>query len=138
MAKSDTQTVAEQRNTEEEAKLRYQLGMVEGDKMTPHVRSQLRQLRENQTRRMKRSLTDMLDRILLDVMSVYRDVLMLQLGANQDLMNDDVAEVIEHIARTSSPEQTLARIDVIDQARTRLTNGANPLLAMEAMVVALR
>ena len=106
--------------------------------MTPHVRSQLRQLRENQTRRMKRSLTDMLDRILLDVMSVYRDVLMLQLGANQDLMNDDVAEVIEHIARTSGPEQTLARIDLIDQARTRLTNGANPLLAMEAMVVALR
>lgn len=138
MAKSDTETVAEQRNTEEEAKLRYQLGMVEGDKMTPHVRSQLRQLRENQTRRMKRSLTDMLDRILLDVMSVYRDVLMLQLGANQDLMNDDVAEVIERIARTSSPEQTLARIDLIDQARTRLTNGANPLLAMEAMVVALR
>jgi DNA polymerase-3 subunit delta' len=42
------------------------------------------------------------------------------------------------LAEESSAEQTLRRMDAIGQARTRLAGNVAPLLAIEAMAVALR
>jgi DNA polymerase III subunit delta' len=62
----------------------------------------------------------------------------LQAGANVELVNDEEREAVASVARTSSPVQTLRRIDAVLVARDAIDAAAAPLLAVEAMTVALR
>lgn len=104
----------------------------------PHVRSQLAELEKNHKRRAKRFVADMLDRSLLDLLSVYRDVLVLHADPGADLVNAEMRPDLEQLARRLSPEQSLRRMEAIRQTRARLGTNASPLLALEAMAVALR
>ena len=98
----------------------------------------LKDLTRQQKARATRSKRDAIDRALIDLASFYRDVLVLQAGASVELVNDEEREAVASVARTSSPEQTLRRIDAILVARTAIEAAAAPLLAVEAMTVALR
>lgn len=104
----------------------------------PHVRAQLADLEKNQKRRAKRFVVDMLDRSLVDLMSVYRDVLVLHADPGADLINAEMRPDLERLARALTAEQTLQRLDVIRETRARLGTNASALLAVEAMTVALR
>jgi DNA polymerase-3 subunit delta' len=75
---------------------------------------------------------------LLDLVSFYRDVLVRQLGAPVDEANVDVAHEVDKVARTSTPERTLQRIETILACRSMVAANVAPLLAVEAMTVALR
>ncbi len=98
----------------------------------------MRQLEDDQKRRATRSQRDGLDRALIDLLSLFRDVLVVQLGAGVDLVNTEIAEGVRTLAEDSTPEQTLHRMDAISLARTRLAGNVAPLLAFEAMAIALR
>lgn len=127
-----------ERNAREKSELLRQLGMDEGARATKQSRALLRQLEEDQKRRAKRALTDALDRAMVDLLAIYRDVLMVQLDSGQELINTDLSDLVHGIAADSSPAQTMARIDHIEQARRRLIANGNVLLVLEAMVVSLR
>lgn len=127
-----------ERNAREKSELLRQLGMDEGERATKQSRALLRQLEEDQKRRAKRALTDALDRALVDLLAIYRDVLMVQLCSGQELINTDLSDLVHRIAADSSPAQTMARIDHIEQARRRLIANGNVLLVLETMVVSLR
>ena len=127
-----------ERNAREKSELLRQLGMDEGERATKQSRALLRQLEEDQKRRAKRALTDALDRALVDLLAIYRDVLMVQLDSRQELINTDLSDLVHGIAADSSPAQTMARIDHIEQARRRLSENGKVLLVGEAMVVSLR
>lgn len=127
-----------ERNAREKSELLRQLGMDEGERATKQSRALLRQLEEDQKRRAKRALTDALDRALVDLLAIYRDVLMVQLDSGQELINTDLSDLVHGIAADSSPAQTMARVDHIEQARRRLIANGNVLLVLEAMVVSLR
>lgn len=127
-----------ERNAREKSELLRQLGMDEGARATKQSRALLRQLEEDQKRRAKRALTDALDRAMVDLLAIYRDVLMVQLDSGQELINTDLSDLVHGIAADSSPAQTTARIDHIEQARRRLIANGNVLLVLEAMVVSLR
>ena len=75
---------------------------------------------------------------MIDLLSLYRDVLTVQLGAGVDLVNQDFDEGIRAVAVESDPGQSVRRMDAIAQARTRLGGNVAPLLVLEAMMVALR
>jgi DNA polymerase-3 subunit delta' len=75
---------------------------------------------------------------MVDLLSLYRDVLVVQLGAEVDLVNAELAETVRSLAADSTPEQTVRRMDSIGVARTRLAGNVAPLLALEAMTIALR
>lgn len=77
---------------------------------------------------------------MLDLLSLYRDVLVVQLGASGDvaLVNEGAEELVRSLAESSTPEQSLHRMDAIGEARQRLAGNVAPLLALEAMMVALR
>ena len=137
-AKAQTEAQTQERDAEEKAALLRQLGMVEGERITPQLRSQVRQLEEEQKRRAKRAMQDVLDRALVDLLAIYRDVLMVQLGTGADLVNVDLEPLVADLARQSSPRQTMERIDAIELARHRLVANVQPLLALEAMAVSLR
>ena len=123
---------------EEEAELRRSLGVEEGGRVPPAVSAQITALREDQKRRATRAQRDRLDRALVDLLSLYRDVLTVQLGADVALVNRDFADRIAEVAASTSPEQSIRRMDAISQARTRLAGNVAPLLALEAMTVSLR
>lgn len=137
-AQADAKAATEERDATERAALLRTLGADGVATLPPAVRSQVRQLEEDQKRRATRAQRDVLDRAMLDLLSLYRDVLVVQLGADVSLVNLDHEESVRAIAASSRPEQTLRRMDAIGQARTRLEGNVAPLLAVEAMAVALR
>jgi len=65
-------------------------------------------------------------------------VLAVQAGAEVELVNEEMREAVTAIGRSSSPETTLRRIDAVLRAREQVDLNVAPLLAVEAMTVALR
>ena len=112
------------------------MGITDGDVIPPTLRSQFRTLEEQQKRRATRSLRDGLDRILVDLMSVYRDVLRLQLGVAEGLTNLEFDSELRHRAQSTTPAETLAALDAVAQARTRIASNVAPVLTLEAMLIA--
>jgi DNA polymerase III subunit delta' len=97
----------------------------------------LKELTDRQKSRATRLKRDALDRALLDLAGFYRDVLVVQFGAPVDLANADVEHEIRRVARATTPEATLRRMQAIMQCRERIDANAHPLLAAEAMTLAL-
>ena len=98
----------------------------------------LRDLERQQKRRATRTQRDFLDRALLDLASFYRDVLVVQTDAGVDLVNEEVRPAVVRVATSSTPEQTLRRVEAVLAARDAVDANVAPLLACEAMTVALR
>lgn len=139
-AKAEAAARSEERDAREKAELLRALGVEAGATVPPALRAQVKQLEEDQKRRATRQQRDSLDTAMLDLLSLYRDVLVVQLGASGDvaLVNEGAAELVRSLAESSTPEQSLHRRDAIGEARQRLAGNVAPLLALEAMMVALR
>ena len=138
LAEAEATSSFEQRDAAERQSLLASLGAPESGTLPPSIRSQVKRLEEDQVRRAKRSKNDYFDRALTDLLSFYRDVLMLQLGNSDALVNESLRRELTEYAAQGSPEQTLLRMEEINVVRRRLvsTNVA-PLLAIEAMAVSL-
>jgi DNA polymerase-3 subunit delta' len=135
IAADDAKAIVEERDEDERARALRSLGVEPGATPPPAVRAQLRALEEDQKRRATRSLRDGIDRILVDLLSVHRDVLMLQLGSPSELVNRErEAELMTLSARTT-PADTIASLDAIATARQRIDGNVAPALALEAMLV---
>ncbi len=137
-AQAEAKASTTERDAAERAALLRSLGAEGATTLPPALRSQVKALEDEQKRRATRAQRDVLDRAMVDLLSLYRDVAVVQLGAGVDLVNVEHADLVDELARTSTPEQTLRRMDAIGQARTRLEGNVAPLLAVEAMAVALR
>ena len=98
----------------------------------------LKDLEKRQKSRGTRTSRDALDRALVDLAAFYRDVLLLQLGTGTALVHADLAEQAATIARATTPESTLRRIDAVLHCREAVDANVAPLLAVEAMALALR
>lgn len=138
LAQSEAKAATEERDATEKAELLRALGVPDGETLPPKLRTQLRDLEADQKRRATRRQRDVLDRAMVDLLSLYRDVLVVQLGADVDLVNMELAEAVRSLAADSTPEQTVRRMDAIGVARERLDGNVAPLLAVEAMTIALR
>ncbi|MBX3094155.1 MAG: DNA polymerase III subunit delta' [Cryobacterium sp.] len=138
VAADDAKAITEERDTDERAAAMRSLGLEPGAAVPPALRGQLKNLDEDQKRRATRSLRDGIDRILVDLLSLYRDVLLLQLDAELELVNSEIVGQLEKLAAASSPEQTLATLDAIATARRRIESNVAPALALEAMLVSAR
>lgn len=98
----------------------------------------LKELEERQKSRATRIKRDSLDAALLELAGFYRDVLTIQFGAPVELANEDHRFDLDRLARTSTPEETLLRLEAIMQGRRRLEANVNPQIAVEAMTLALK
>jgi DNA polymerase-3 subunit delta' len=66
-------------------------------------------------------------------------VIALQTGAQGDLVNEEMRGEVADVARRSTAEENLRRIDAIFTAREQMMEfNTAPLLALESMMVALR
>ncbi|WP_030749306.1 DNA polymerase III subunit delta' [Streptomyces griseus] len=137
-AAEDAKQVAEEVDTKETEELKAALGAVQGGRMPRGTAGMMKELEDKQKRRGRRTQLDSLDLALTDLTGFYRDVLALQLGARTPLANEDVRDTIERIARDTTPESTLRRVEAVLACRTALGRNVAPLLAVEAMTMALR
>lgn len=138
IAGDDAEAITEQRDAHERENTLRSLGIAPGQAIPPALRSQIKVLEEDQKRRAKRSLRDGIDRILVDLSSLYRDIIMVQLGRTDAVINREIADRIDSAASRSTPAETLATLDAIARARRRIESNVAPLLALEAMLVTFR
>ena len=137
VAGDDAKAITEQRDAQERASALRSLGVEPGGTVPPALRSQLRALEDDQKRRATRSLRDGIDRILVDLLSLYRDVLLLHLGVAEEPINQAVRGRLDEATAASTPASTLAVMDAIAVARRRIESNVAPALALEAMLVAV-
>ncbi|MFH9553233.1 DNA polymerase III subunit delta' [Streptomyces sp. NPDC017435] len=137
-AGEDAKQLAEERDGKETDELKAALGAAQGGRMPRGTAGVMKDLEDKQKRRRTRTQRDSLDLALTDLTAFYRDVLALQLGSRIAIANADAEDALERLARGSSPESTLRRIDAIAGCREALDRNVAPLLAVEAMTMALR
>ncbi|UKY51754.1 DNA polymerase III subunit delta' [Streptomyces inhibens] len=139
-AGEDAKQVAEEVDTKETEELRAALGAAAGTggRLPRGTAGAMKELQDKQKRRSTRTQRDSLDLALVDLTGFYRDVLALQMGASVPLANDEVRDSVQRIAAGSTPERTLRRIEAVIACRDALDRNVAPLLAVEAMTVALR
>jgi DNA polymerase-3 subunit delta' len=135
LAGDDAKAITLERDAEERESALRSLGVEPGGTIPPALRSQLKSLEEDQKRRATRSLRDGLDRIMVDLLSLYRDVLLLQLGATTEAINLSIRSEIVAASKRVSPADTLATMDAISTARRRIEGNVSPALALEAMLI---
>ncbi|WP_104198782.1 DNA polymerase III subunit delta' [Cryobacterium sp. Y29] len=111
------------------------LGIETGQSVPPGLRGQIKDLEDDQKRRAKRSLHDGIDRILVDLASLYRDICMVQLGREQAVINRELLAELRTASVASAPAATVATMDAIAVARQRIQSNVAPALALEAMLV---
>ncbi len=133
VTQSEAKASAEARNAEERSALLRALGLGEDEKVPAKLRHHVKRLEDSQTARNKRSVHDTLDRAMIDLTGVFRDVLALQLETGAELVNEHLREDLTRYARAEAPERTVARIDAVATARQRLAGNVPALLALEAM-----
>ncbi|KRE42405.1 DNA polymerase III subunit delta' [Knoellia sp. Soil729] len=146
-AASDLSTIATEeslassaeRDAAEKARLMEVLGADPSARtQPPHIRSQISSLEKDQKARATRFSRDMVDRALVDLLSVYRDALVLHTGAPTALVNEDARQTVTQVAQVLPATRVLIAMDAIGTARQRIAANVQPLLALEAMALELR
>ncbi|MET7289064.1 DNA polymerase III subunit delta' [Streptomyces sp. NPDC005573] len=137
-AAEDAKQLAEEMDGKETEELKAALGAAQGGRMPRGTAGVMKDLEEMQKRRRTRTQRDSLDVALGDLTGFYRDVLALQFGSRTAIANEDAEDALQRIARDSSPESTLRRIEAIAACGVALDRNVAPLLAVEAMTMALR
>ncbi|MEV7794836.1 DNA polymerase III subunit delta' [Streptomyces sp. NPDC087512] len=137
-AAEDAKQLAEEMDAKETEELKAALGAAQGGRLPRGTAGVMKDLEDKQKRRKTRTQRDSLDLALTDLTAFYRDVLALQLGSRVAIANADASDVLERLAREGTPEATLRRIEAIAACRDALDRNVAPLLAVEAMTMALR
>ncbi|CAB4781948.1 unannotated protein [freshwater metagenome] len=157
LATEEANTQSEARDEKESQELAQAWGQgATGRGMATGGSKALKELEKEQKSRATRMVRDSLDGALLDIATLYRDVMMVQAGnatvstqgtnsANgaqgsahtQSLINKELAHEIAALADRLPPYATVEKINAIMKARTNLSFNAAPLLTIEALMCAL-
>jgi DNA polymerase-3 subunit delta' len=135
LSKADATALTEERDAQERESALRSLGVAPGGTIPPALRAQLKAMEEDQKRRATRGLRDGLDRVMVDLLSLYRDILLTQIGAPGELINLSILNNINSVAERTTAVSTLTIMDGIAEARRRIDSNVSPALALEAMLV---
>jgi DNA polymerase-3 subunit delta' len=97
----------------------------------------IKDLEKEQKTRTTRMIRDSIDGALVDIATLYRDVMFIQSGTQGALINQEFAAEISKLAERIPAAKTVAKIDAIMSARTNLSHNAAPLLTLEALMCQL-
>ncbi len=138
IAKADSAALTEERDQAERDNALRSMGIEPGQAIPPALRSQMKALEEEQKRRATRSVRDGADRILTDLGSVLRDVLLTQLNSGLPIINREYKTLIQQAATRTNADHTLRALDALATARDRMARNVTLVLALEAFLVELR
>ena len=135
LAGEDGKAITAELDAQERESALRSLGIEPGGTIPPRLRGQLKALEDDQKRRATRSLRDGIDRIMVDLLSLYRDILLIQLGADVEPVNLAILPKLREAAARSTATQTLATMDAIVTARRRIEGNVSPVLSLEATLI---
>jgi len=138
LATEQANAAADERNEKEidDLSLAYGKGAT-GRGMASGGSKAIKELEKEQKTRSTRMVRDGLDAALLDIATFYRDVMMVQAGSNDGLINKELENEINTYAANNRPAATINKINAIMQARVNLGHNAAPLLTVEALMCVL-
>jgi len=138
LATDQANEAAEERNQTEidDLSLAYGKGAT-GRGMATGGSKAIKELEKEQKTRNTRMVRDGLDAALLDIATFYRDVMMVQSGATDSLINKELEHQITTYANNTKAHTTINKINAIMAARTNLGHNAAPLLTIEALMCVL-
>ena len=138
VTKEEADAITTELDAREKTELDAAYGVVERGRRPREYAPALRDLETDQKRRAKRRQLDVVDRGLMDLVSVYRDAIAVAQGAPGQLVNEEIRGEVELLARVSPPETNLRRISAIFEAREQMLEfNVRPEIALESMMVAL-
>jgi DNA polymerase-3 subunit delta' len=141
-ATEDARAITDALDQQEEADLRRAYG--EGaEGVTPArvkklMSRPLKDLQDAQKRRRTRVVRDQVDRALVDLLGLYRDVLAVQVGARVSLINEEMRPQVTALADQSTQADTARRLEALGRGRLALRANVATLLALEATMVSLK
>jgi DNA polymerase-3 subunit delta' len=139
VTKEEADALTGELDAREKADLDSSYGVVERGRRPREYAPALAAMERGQKTRAKRRHLDVVDRGLMDLISVYRDAIAVATGAPGQLVNEEIRGDIDQIVRTSTPELNLRRISWIFEAREQMLEFNVPVaLALESMMVALK
>ncbi|GAA1482575.1 DNA polymerase III subunit delta' [Gordonia sinesedis] len=95
----------------------------------------LKELEKRQKSRATRLGRDVLDRALVDLAALFRDALMVAVGAPVTPMHPDkTADIVVPMAKYASPERLLLCVEAVLDCREALDLNVKPKFAVDAMV----
>ena len=94
----------------------------------------VKELEKEQKSRSTRMVRDSIDGALLDIATFYRDVMMVQSGNSESMINTDMREAIESYAASHLEHSTILKFNALMDARTNLARNAAPLVTCEALM----
>ena len=138
-AKVEAEAITGALDARERQDLAETYGVVERGRRPRDYGPAVAAMERNQKTRAKRRHLDVVDRSLMDLVSVYRDAIALAAGVPGELVNEERRADIARLAEASSAELNLRRIGWIFEAREQMLEFNVPVaLALESLMVALR
>jgi len=133
LAKSQALVESEVRDEAELAKLKESYGTT-GSKLATGGSKAVKELEKEQKTRANRKIRDFLDASLLDISTLYRDILTAKINPGGNLINQDFAELVREKSKKSVEIEVLAKVESILEIRENLTRNSSSNLTMEALL----
>jgi DNA polymerase-3 subunit delta' len=138
LATTEANASADERDEKEIEKLQEAYGKgATGRGMATGGAKAVKELEKEQKSRSTRMVRDSIDGALLDIATFYRDVMMVQSGNTDSMINTDMREQIESYAANSPSHSTINKINAIMEARENLARNSAPLVTCEALMCQL-
>ena len=138
LATTEANASSDERDEKEVEKLQEAYGKgATGRGMATGGAKAVKELEKEQKSRSTRMARDSIDGALLDIATFYRDVMMVQSGNTDSMINTEMREQIESYAANSPSYSTINKIQAIMEARENLTRNSAPLVTCEALMCQL-
>jgi DNA polymerase-3 subunit delta' len=138
IATTEANSSSDERDEKEIEKLQEVYGKgATGRGMVTGGAKAVKELEKEQKSRSTRMVRDTIDGALLDIATFYRDVMMVQSGNTESMINTDMREEIENYASSHPEHSTILKISALMEARANLVRNAAPLVTCEALMCQL-
>ena len=138
LATASANAATDARDEKEIASLQEAYGKgATGRGMASGAAKAVKELEKEQKSRATRMVRDSIDGALLDIATFYRDVMMVQSGSSDAIINTDMVDSINTYAAKHPHHSTITKMGAIMEARTNLAHNAAPLLTCEALMCRL-
>jgi DNA polymerase-3 subunit delta' len=138
LATAQANASSEARDEKEIAALEEAYGKgATGRGMATGAAKAIKELEKEQKSRATRLVRDSIDGALLDIATFYRDVMMVQSGSSDAMINTDLTDAIHTYASQHPAHSTISKMEAIMQARINLAHNGAPLLTCEALMCRL-
>ena len=106
-----------------------------GRGLLPGGSKAVKDLEKIQKTRLSRSIQDSLDRLLLDILSLFRDIIIIQLGKSETIINIERMQLLQDFAVNNSKVEICEFLQQIMRARESLRTNSSSLLVIENLMI---